>query len=252
VAQLVAELLTLGPRQRDATTQGNAWALLALTSYYMKIEKPAAGEGAASGNITAGPQTENFNITANAPVFQSNFPLAPGAPLTVENARGARLYAEAEFDVFPPLGQQPAQDRGFTVSRAYAKIGTDGALQPAEDLRVGDRVIVTLRLETTRPAYFVALDDPLPSILEAVNPAFVSRASGETVETSDEFVSYRETRADRVLYFCDALPPGSYTFRYLARVRVAGQATAGATKAEAMYRPDRFGLGTIARLESRP
>ncbi|MEX1045002.1 MAG: MG2 domain-containing protein [Chthoniobacterales bacterium] len=252
VPQLVAELLALGPQQRVATTQGNAWALLALTSYYMKIEKPAAGDGAAPGAITAGPQTENFDVTARAPVFRRDFPLAPGAALTVENARGARLYAETEFDVFPPLGQQPAQDRGFTVSRAYAKIGPDGALQPAEDLRVGDRVIVTLRLETTRPAYFVALDDPLPSILEAVNPAFVSRATGETVETSDAFVSHRETRADRVLYFCDALPPGSYTFRYLARVRVAGQATAGATKAEAMYRPDRFGLGTIAQLESRP
>ena len=252
VPQLVAELLALGPQQRDATTQGNAWALLALTSYLNKIEKPAAGDGAARGSITAGRQTEDFDVTARAPVFRRDFPLAPGAPLALDNVQGARLYAETEFDVFPPLGQQPAQDRGFTVSRAYAKIGPDGALQPAEDLRVGDRVIVTLRLETTRPAYFVALDDPLPSILEAVNPAFVSRATGETVETSDEFISHRETRADRVLYFCDALPPGSYTFRYLARVRMAGQATAGATKAEAMYRPDRFGLGTIARLESRP
>ncbi|MFM8719393.1 MAG: hypothetical protein ACKOFH_07680 [Chthoniobacterales bacterium] len=36
---------------------------------------------------------------------------------------------------------------------------------------MGDRVIVTLRVESTRPAHFVAIDDPLPSVLEAVNPA---------------------------------------------------------------------------------
>ncbi|MFM8808072.1 MAG: hypothetical protein ACKOJB_04030, partial [Chthoniobacterales bacterium] len=89
--------------------------------------------------------------------------------------------------------------------------------------------------------------------LEAVNPEFVSRQSGET--TGDDYsprVSHSEVRADRVLYFCDALPAGAHTFEYLARVRVAGKATAGATKAEAMYRPERFGLGTIGRLTSAP
>jgi hypothetical protein len=33
---------------------------------------------------------------------------------------------------------------------------------------------------------------------------------------------------------------------------MAGEAAAGATKAEAMYRPERFGLGTISRLTSKP
>ena len=111
---------------------------------------------------------------------------------------------------------------------------------------------MTLRLETTRPAHFVAIDDPLPSILEAVNPAFVSRGVGGTEGTTPWLVSHREVRSDRVLYFCDALPPGSFTFEYLARVRMAGEVTAGATKAEAMYRPERFGLGEIGRLTSRP
>jgi uncharacterized protein YfaS (alpha-2-macroglobulin family) len=99
----------------------------------------------------------------------------------------------------------------------------------------------------------VAIDDPLPSILEAVNPDFVSRQSGESGPGDDDsWVSHRETRSDRVLYFCDMLPPGAHTFEYLARVRVAGKAAAGATKAEAMYRPEKFGLGTIDRLSSAP
>ena len=55
-----------------------------------------------------------------------------------------------------------------------------------------------------------------------------------------------------VVYFCDHLAPGSYTFRYLARVRMAGTVHAGPTKAEEMYRPERFGLGESVMLKSRP
>jgi uncharacterized protein YfaS (alpha-2-macroglobulin family) len=48
------------------------------------------------------------------------------------------------------------------------------------------------------------------------------------------------------------MPPGAYTFRYLARVRAAGTVIAGPTKAEEMYRPERFGLGESARMTSVP
>ena len=62
---------------------------------------------------------------------------------------------------------------------------------------------------------------------------------------------YQEIRADRVLYFCDHLPAGAFTFRYLARVRTAGKVTAPATKVEEMYRPERFGLSATTKIESR-
>jgi len=58
-------------------------------------------------------------------------------------------------------------------------------------------------------------------------------------------------RADRVLYFCDHLPAGAFTFRYLARVRSAGTTLAGPTKVEEMYRPERFGLGEATPVVSQ-
>ena len=119
-------------------------------------------------------------------------------------------------------------------------------LAPATDLQVGDRVLVTLRVETPQPGHFVAIDDPLPAILEAINPEFRAQG-GEEFSRAD----YREIRADRVRYFCDHLPAGTFTFHYLARVRTAGSVTAPSTKVEEMYRPERFGLSATAQLVSR-
>jgi uncharacterized protein YfaS (alpha-2-macroglobulin family) len=111
---------------------------------------------------------------------------------------------------------------------------------------------VVLRLENQAPGHFVAIDDPLPAILEAVNPEFQSqRVGGEDAGATDWHADYREVRAERVLYFCDHLPPGTHTFRYLARVRSAGQVMAPSTKVEEMYRPERFGLGEGTMLESK-
>lgn len=257
IGPLVAEVLKLGARQRTVTTQSSAWTLLALAAYRDTFENKQEGPRDAAGTIFAGTEPVTFRVSAEKPAAKGNFAIAPGSgaaqKLQVDNPAKAPLYGETRFDVYPPLGEQPRQDRGFTVSRSYRKIADDGSLVPAENLRVGDRIAVTLRVESTRPAHFVAIDDPLPSLLEAVNPEFVSRQSGETVgDGNGGWLSHCEVRADRVLYFCDALPAGAHTFTYLARVRVAGQAAAGATKVEAMYRPDRFGLGAIDRLKSEP
>ncbi|MFZ4483301.1 MAG: alpha-2-macroglobulin family protein [Chthoniobacterales bacterium] len=255
VARLLAEVLAFGPQNRDGTTQSSAWTLLALADYYAKIEQPNLSNRTAQGTIVSGPTTMPFAVDAKTPAFRQTIALTPPPPpttLQVNNPAARPLYSETRFAVYPALGEQPPQDRGFTVSRSYRKIAIDGSLQPAEGLRVGDRIVVTLRVESTRPAFFVAIDDPLPSILEAVNPDFVSRESGEAGDSTPWEVSHREVRGDRVVYFCDALPAGAFTFSYLARVRMAGEAAAGATKAEAMYRPERFGSGAISHLTSQP
>ncbi len=156
-----------------------------------------------------------------------------------------------KFTVEPPVALQPRQNRGYGVSRSYYKIGGDGALEEAKDLLVGDRVVVVLRVENQAPGHFVAIDDPLPAILEAVNPEFKSQqVGGEDAGARDWNSDYREVRAERVLYFCDHLPAGTHTFRYLARVRSAGRVMAPSTKVEEMYRPERFGLGEGSMLES--
>lgn len=252
VAKLVKELLGFRQNGHWGTTQQNAWALMALAGYYTSSEK-----GSPDVNATLVAAGREFPVALNAQTLAAShgFAFAPDrplGPLSAINPPRGKLFGETLFVVRPLVAKQPAQNRGYAVSRTYQKLGDDGGLQDTTHLKVGDRVVVTLRIETARPGHFVAIDDPLPAILEAVNPTFKSRAVGGDTQDHDWVSDHRETRADRVLYFCDHLSPGSYTFRYLARVRMAGTVHAGPTKVEEMYRPERFGLGEAIMLKSRP
>jgi uncharacterized protein YfaS (alpha-2-macroglobulin family) len=252
IAKLVKELLGYRRNGHWGTTQQNAWALMALARYYTASEK-----GSPDVNATLVAAGREFPVALDAQTLTTShgFDFAPDrplGPLAAVNPPRGKLFGETLFVVRPLVAKQPAQNRGYAVSRIYQKLGDDGGLQEASDLKVGDRLVVTLRIETARPGHFVAIDDPLPAILEAVNPAFKSRAVGDGPQDQDWVSDHREMRADRVLYFCDHLAPGSYTFRYLARVRMAGTVHAGPTKAGEMYRPERFGLGEAVMLNSRP
>ena len=153
----------------------------------------------------------------------------------------------------PRVALQPRQDRGFLIQRSYNKVNDDGSLADMSALHVGDRVLVTLHLEVREPAQYVAVDDALPSIFEAMNPEFKTQETRASNALAADWVSdYRELRNDRALFFRNHLPPGNYTVRYVARVRAAGEAIAPAAKIEEMYHPDRFGLSEAVALKSVP
>jgi uncharacterized protein YfaS (alpha-2-macroglobulin family) len=253
VGRLAKELLAARTNGRWRTTQENAWALLALSRYFVTVEREVKPVAA---TLVKAATAREVSLTKQhlAETLQFTFDAAtPLGPIDVKNPRQMPLYGETHFVVRPPVAAQPRQDRGYAVSRAYQEIGADGSLRDAADLEVGDRVLVTLRIETPRPGHFVAIDDPLPAILEAINPEFRTQQAGEGAALDQAWAAdYREIRADRVLYFCDHLPAGAFTFRYLARVRAAGKVTAPAVKVEEMYRPERFGLSATERLTSVP
>ena len=167
--------------------------------------------------------------------------------------QGGNVYSEVTVAARSRLVEHPRQDQGYGLSRRYGKLGDDGKLTPAENLRVGDRVLVTLDVEVRRRATYIALEDRLPGVLAPINPAFKSQetAMGETLGT--EWVSdYSELREDRAVFFANELYPGRYTLRYLARVVCAGNATAPSAKIEEMYHPERFGTTETLKVAARP
>lgn len=252
VDRLVAELLDARRDGHWITTQGDAWALLGLAAYARQVEGALL---AGNGVVKWAADERAFELPAVARTFETTFQASSpdGAPpLWLENPQQRRWFAQATITGHARVVEQPRQDRGFALQRRYELVADDGRLRPFEAGHVGDRVLVTLRLEVRQPAHFVAVDDPLPAVFEAVNPEFKSRATSAGELAGSDWVSdFRELRADRALFFCDRLGPGTYVLRYLARVRGAGEALAPAAKAEEMYHPERFGLTETLRVRTQ-
>jgi hypothetical protein len=251
VDQLATELFSRRTNGHWRTTQGNAWSLLALSSYLRNVE---TGSRESTGAVMWRDVKKPFALSNAAPLASNAFPLNPAnaaAPITLTKT-GGQLFSEVTVAARSNLVEQPRQDQGYGVTRRYAKLGDDGRLSPADDLRVGDRVLVTLDIEARRRATYVALEDPLPSVLAPINPAFKSQEvlAGESIGT--EWVSdHSELREDRAVFFVDLLNPGRYTLRYLARVVSAGETIAPAAKIEEMYHPERFGTTETLRVRAK-
>jgi uncharacterized protein YfaS (alpha-2-macroglobulin family) len=241
VDELAVELFQRRSNGHWGTTQANAWSLLALSSYLRQVE---TGDKNATGQISWDTATAPFSVSKDKPLATSGFPIVhktAAEPIRVSKS-GGQIFSEVTVEARPTLIERPRQDRGYSITRRYSKLGDDGRLSVAENLRVGDRVLVTLDVDVRRRATYLAMEDPLPAVFEAINPAFKSQevVAGETLGT--EWVSdYHELQEDRAVFFADLLYPGRYTLRYLARVISAGDAIAASAKVEEMYHPERFG-----------
>jgi uncharacterized protein YfaS (alpha-2-macroglobulin family) len=242
--RLVNDLMTGRKEGHWGTTQGDAWALLALAEYARRIEgqlRPASGKLEWAG------QTVPFKLDEATKLMTCHFSItnADRVPLKLVNSTTNRLYTSVLIEARPPETAQPRQDRGYSLERRYERLDDDNQPQDLKGLRVGDRMLVTLNLSVREPARFLALDDALPSTLEAINSDLrgqEARGAGAAAPFTFWPSDYREIRKDRCLSFADFVAPGNYTFRYVARVRAAGTVSAPSAKVEEMYHPERCGL----------
>lgn len=249
---IIHELLEGRKDGHWTTTQGNAWSLMAIRAYADAVEKQPRRT---AGTLELQGASRSFILKEAGDSVREEWWLGGGGSrtsLVLKNPTAHRVYTRVALEGYPQVAPQPAQDRGYSLVRRYEKIGDDGTLAPAEGLRVGDRILVTLDLESRRPASYLAIDDPLPALFEPLQPEFktqetqVGQALGEGL-----FCDYREMRKDRVLFFRDHLPAGRYVLHYLARVKAAGEAMAPAAKVEEMYHPERFGLSETQKTAAR-
>ena len=252
VDQLATELFARRSNGHWGTTQSNAWSLLALVDYLQAVE---TGTKDSSGTISWGTANAPFRLSQAKPGAGTVFPFKPEhmrEPVMLKK-QGGQVFSEVTVAARSKLIDHPRQDQGYGLARRYAKLGDDGKLSPAENLRVGDRVLVTLDVDVRRRATYIALEDRLPGVLAPINPAFKSQevVAGETLAT-DWVSDYSELREDRAVFFADVLYPGRYTLHYLTRVVCAGDTTAPSAKIEEMYHPDRFGTTETMKVSAQP
>jgi alpha-2-macroglobulin len=254
VDRLVDDLMRNQKNAHWGTTQGNAWALLALTEYARLVELKLA---AADGRLNDAGQSFPFHLDERTNVFVHTFAFTNRAEAALRLLKQStnRLYTTVSIEARPPETPQPCQDRGFSLQRRYDRLDDDNQSRGLDGLQVGDRVVVSLKLIVREPARYMVIDDPLPAVLEAINPEFRTQQARSADVVSDDgdwwFSDFHEIRKDRCLSFANEVRPGTYTFRYLARVRAAGSVTAPSAKAEEMYHPERCGLSESQTLVSK-
>ena len=164
-----------------------------------------------------------------------------------------RLYYRLGLRYAPTDLNMPPVDMGFVVERLYEAVDDVEDVRRDEEgvwhIKAGARVRVRLTLVADNRRYHVALVDPLPAGLEAINPAL---AVSENVPQDPGERSYgwwwwstwydhQNLRDERAEAFATLLWDGVYNYSYVARATTPGEFVVPPAKAEEMYSPEVFG-----------
>jgi alpha-2-macroglobulin len=261
-AALDEMLLRRGPEGHWDSTFSNAWSLLAMAAYHETYEKAFAP---ARVLLEWGGQSREFALDARpmkstVAINLRDLP-ADARPVLRRSDGQGRLFATALVVSRPPEMPRKRVSPAFAVDRSYQRVEADGTLGDSSGFEVGDMVAVTLTIDASAAARYLAVDDPLPATFEAVNPDFASQAgSAAAMANVATWASdHSELRDDRAVFFANSLSgPGKFRLVYLARVTRAGNVFAPPPKVEAMYDPtltalgEGHGLRTFARGQRPP
>ena len=268
-SDLIPKLVTglLGHRTAGhwTNTQENAFVLLALDRYFQTYEKATPdfvarawiGDRFAAEHAFKGRTTERDRVDIPMRVLSD---LGP-ADVVVQKDGPGRLYYRIGMDYAPADLKPPPLDRGFSVSRVYegAENKDDVRRDPDGTWRVKAGSKVRVRVTMLAPArrYHVALVDPLPAGLEAMNPALAVTGPipGDPRQPTTPFFWWTRTwyehqnlRDERVEAFTSLLWDGVHEYTYVARATTPGTFVVPPPKAEEMYAPETFGRGAGDRM----
>jgi uncharacterized protein YfaS (alpha-2-macroglobulin family) len=267
IPKLVTGLLAHRKAGKWLNTQENTFALLALDKYFQTYEKATPDFVARVwlGNDYAGERAFKGRSTDT---FRIDIPMAAVAEhdtqdLVIEKEGAGRLYYRIGMTYAPASLKLDAADYGFVVQRRY-----EGADDPADvtrdaagtwHIKAGARVRVKLTMVNENRRYHVALVDPLPAGLEAMNPALA--ATGPIPQDPNEqksrgaywwwygpWYEHQNLRDERTEAFASLLWEGVHEYSYVARATTPGNFVVPPAKAEEMYMPETFGRSASDRV----
>ncbi|MFN8606481.1 MAG: alpha-2-macroglobulin family protein [Vulcanimicrobiota bacterium] len=261
--KLVRNLLDHRVAGRWANTQENCFVLLALDEYFQKFEKVTpdfvarlwlgdqfAGEQSFKGRSA---DTKELRVPMAAIQGKQNLILNKSGP--------GRLYYRFGMKYAPTSLKQSPMERGFSVERRYEAVDDNRDVRRDAEgvwhIKSGARVKVHLTMVCPSMRYHVALVDPLPAGLEAINPALkgsqppprqAAPPSGRRWWWNPWWYEHENLRDERVEAFSQWVYYGVHDYDYYARATTPGNFVVPATKAEEMYHPETFGRSASDRV----
>ena len=265
IPKVVRGLLAHRVNGRWANTQENAFVLLALDRYFATYEKqtPDFVARAWLGDSYAGEHTFKGRSTDR---YQIEVPMKEvvGRDKLVLSKEGeGRLYYRIGMRYAPSNLQLQQADYGFTVARVYEAVDKASDVRREEDgtwhIKAGATVRVRVTMVAPARRYHVALVDPLPAGLEALNPSLAvtpeipkdpQNPGGPRPLWSwmRPWFEHQNMRDDRIEAFTSLLWEGVYNYSYVARATTPGVFIVAPSKAEEMYSPETFGRGSTDRV----
>ena len=268
IPKIVRGLLAHRKQGRWGNTQENVFILLALDRYFNVYEKatPDFVAKAWLGDAFAGQQQFRGRSTDRQ---QVNVPMSylaekDGAQNLILSKEGTgRLYYRIGMSYAPTNLKLKPADYGFTVERVYEAIDNPADVRRDADgtwrIKSGATVRVRLTLAAPSRRYHVALVDPLPAGLEAMNPALSVTGEIPADQKDDtskrggwwwwrNWFEHQNLRDERAEAFTSLLWEGVYNYAYVARATTPGTFVVPPTKAEEMYHPETFGRGASDRV----
>jgi alpha-2-macroglobulin len=270
IPKIVRGLLAHRTKGRWENTQENVFILLALDRYFATYEKTAPnfiarvwlGDRYAGENQFKGRTTDSHLINIPMQILAGT---QGGQNLAIAKEGDGRLYYRIGMKYAPTSLKLDPVDHGFTVERVYEAIDNPEDVRRDADgtwhIKAGAKVRVKLTMVANARRYHVALVDPIPAGLEALNPALA--VTGTIPEETQQNISNRNSwwwwarpwfehqnmRDERVEAFSSLLWEGVYTYSYVARATTPGDFVVPPAKAEEMYHPETFGRGGTDRVK---
>jgi uncharacterized protein YfaS (alpha-2-macroglobulin family) len=273
-ATILATLVTIDPNNalnpnavrwlmsnRDSgywrTTQETAWSLMALTNWMV-----SSGELEADYDWAVGLNSERLGDgSANTETLRQTRELQADISvllteeinrLTIARDEGSgNLYYTAHLEVYLPVEEVEALDRGIIVSRSYFDAGGETPISQASQ---GDLILARLTVVVPHSLHYIVIDDPLPAGLEAVDPSLQTSPDLTAPQYYDFetlwgkgwgwwYFDHIELRDERVVISANYLPAGTYVYTYLVRASTPGEFRVIPPTAQEFYFPEVYGRG---------
>lgn len=251
----------------------NSFILLALHRYFATFEdvtpefvaRAWLGDLYAAESTFEGRTTDRVNTLVPMDEVIGQLAETGESTIVIANDGVGRLYYRLGLRYAPDDLRLDARDEGFVVERVYEAVDDPADVTREADgtwrIRSGAKVRVRLTMVADAQRTSVALVDPLPAGLEAVNPTLAVSSTTPPEEGDDgpvpidccwywgwNWFEHQNLRDDRVEAFASYLPGGTYEYTYIARATTPGEFVVPPTKAEEMYAPEVFGRSASARV----
>jgi uncharacterized protein YfaS (alpha-2-macroglobulin family) len=232
--QFVEKIAVELNRDDFQSTQGIAWALMAVSRYLAGDTRHFSAKYALNGQAAT-------DISSNTPFSQQALSdVKPqGAKLEVQNTSGSKLFASVISHGLPKAGKEQSISKGLKLNVTYTNIADSSELDLNDTAEViqGSDIAVTVNISNTSNAKVenLALTLPIAAGWEIHNANYSLKSDKANNHSTINQFDHQDVRDDRIYAYFGLAANERKTFRILINASYSGRYYLPAISVAAMY-----------------